>query len=222
MSNRQRLRCGVTAAAVLLVGWAIWQCQRSARLVDIDIDITRWCSFSEDPDAAHDAEREESETSDLGWPLPHTHEESISRPSNPTAVRYERTALFPGVLVDAAAWCLMLFGTGCVVWRWAANARQFRLGTLFSLFVVAAILLGWWKHEHDDRAVLVFGKLVTITFDPPPMLALLLFPWYVYVPVLFGLGCGIYGIGWMGGRILAKMIKGVHHVALPKLRRTDR
>ena len=53
------------------------------------------------------------------------------------------------------------------------------------------------------------------------MLTLLHSPWYVYVPVLFGLGCGVYWVGWIGGGIMVKIVRGIHHVAMSKLRPTD-
>ena len=211
VSKSQLLRCSVTLAAVLLVGWAIWQSQESAHLYLLDRDF--------DGPQSSTASIAPYETQGYGWPLPHALWKETWQSVGLTRVPSDRIAfLFPGVLIDVAVWCVILVATGCVVWRWTANSRQFRLGTLFSLSVVAAILLGWWKYEHDDRTILFMGKPVIVTLDLPPMLALLQFPWCVYVPVLFGLGCGIYWIGWIGGILVGKIVGVIHHVAMPKLR----
>jgi hypothetical protein len=207
------LHCVVTAVAVLWVGWAIWQSQEAEYYrTEGDIKQLQLSISSFDPSF---------DTSAFGWPLPHSLRKVPWDSGNLTTppVPLDRIAfLFPGVLIDVAAWCVILVATGCVVRRWAANAWQFRLRTLFSLAVVAAILLGWWKYEHDDRTVFLFGQPVIVTLDLPPLLALLQFPWYVYVPVLFGLGCSIYCTGWIAGILVGKIVTVIHHVAMPKLR----
>jgi hypothetical protein len=228
VSKRRALRCVITAAVVLWVARALWQSQESARLClvsDFDLPQSVICSF------------DSFERLAFGWPLPHTLKKetlesrtaglqwvglpSVGCPSV-TSDQCERIGLlFPGMLIDVAAWCVIVAAASCVVWRWTANARQFRLGTLFSLTFVVAVLLGWWKYEHDARTILFMGQPVIVTLDLPPMLALLQFPWYVSIPVLFGLGCTIYSAIWVGGRIIGGAIRRVRHVAVPKLQRTD-
>jgi hypothetical protein len=218
VSKSHMLRCGVAVAVVLWVGWAIWQCQCSASLIALDLDITKWCSFSANEDEQQ-ADREEGDTMEVGWPLLHTHEKKTWRSSDPTAVRCDRTILWPGMIFDVGVWCLVLVGTACVVWRWVGHVRQWRLRTLFGIIVVVAILLGWRKYEYDHGIELpgvadVIG--LARYYDAPLVTLLLDFDWYVYVPVLFGFGCGIYWIGWMGGKLLA-WITVNRHVAMPKL-----
>jgi hypothetical protein len=150
----------------------------------------------------------------------HTHQVKSGDTFVPASAKYDRTVLFPGILVDATVWCLVLVATGCIVWRWTAHGRQWRLRNLFGVSVVVAILLGWWRWECDAAAKSLPARYVDLytMYSDAPMLTLLQSPWYVYVPVLFGLGCGIYWIGWIGGRIKAKIIEGIHHVAMSKLR----
>jgi hypothetical protein len=207
MSKSKLLRLGLTVAAILLVGWGMWHCQGHSRLLDI-----RW------------VDGRDVATFDRGGPMFHTHEivswafdrVSFSR----RAALDDRTAIFPGALVDVTVWCAVLIATGCVVWQWAAYGRQWSLRTVFGIFFVVAILLSWWRTECNIAAAQVPAKYadVFIVLSEAPMLTLLRSPWYVCVPVLFGLGCGMYWAGWIGGSIAAKIIKGIHHVAMSKLR----
>ncbi len=205
ISKSQLLRCGVTLAVVLLVGWGIWQCQSHRSLLDLQMFYP----------ASH------VKTSEYGWPMFHTHEiETADDIFVPASARYERSALFPGVLVNASVWCLVLVATGCVAWRWTAHGRQWRLRTLFGVSIVVAILLGWWRWEYNAAVRFFPPKYAGLytTLSDAPMLTLLYSPWYVYIPVLFGLGCGIFWIGWIGGIIVSTIGRVIHHVAMSKLR----
>ncbi len=133
ISKSQVLRLGITAGVVLLVGWGMWQCQDGHRLLD--------CRTFYPSDYFH--------TSEYGWPMFHTYEIVTGDVFVPRSARYDRTPLFPGVLVDPAVWCLVLIATGCVAWQWTAHSRQWGLRTLFWVSVVVAVLLGWWRWEHD-------------------------------------------------------------------------
>jgi hypothetical protein len=201
-TKRGILRCGITLTVVLAVAWAIWRCQQFV--------LGAPCLLP------------------AGWPMPHTRHPILS---NVKAIVIDGTtypvpSLLPGALVDIGVWCLILIGTGCVAWRWTANAHQWSLRTMFGVIAVVAILLGWWKYEHDALATWLSAHGVNftevddemVTDSGVPLLALLQFSWYVYVPVLFGLACGIYWIGWISGRIIGRIITMVHHVAMPKLR----
>jgi hypothetical protein len=143
----------------------------------------------------------------------HTHEAETWKTLTPLS--YDRSALFAGMLVDICVWCVMLVATYCIVWRWAANWRQFRLRTLLAIFAVVAVLLGWWKYEHDDPGVRFLGA-IALDVCYVPMLVLLQFPCYVYIPVLFSLGCSVYWIGWIGGRMATKLVQMVCRRAMPK------
>lgn len=76
---------------------------------------------------------------------------------------------------------------------------------MFGVSAIVAILLGWWKYEYDHGIELpaAADAIGLARYYDAPLVTLLDFDWYVYVPVLFGLGCGIYWIGWMGGKLLA-------------------
>ena len=202
ISKRQLLRIGVTTGAILLVGWGVWQCQGHCRMQYETV-------FGRD-----------ALTSEYGWPMPHTRLIDFSVGWAFGSAQYGRTTLYPGVLVNASASCLVLVATGCVVWRWTTCGRQWSLQTVFGVFFAVAVLLGWWRWEYDTAARNVPAGYVFVyaMFSDVPMLTLLHSPWHVYVPVLFGLGCGVYWIGWLGGIIVAKIIKGTCHTAMSKLR----
>jgi hypothetical protein len=209
ITKTQWLRLGITGAAVLLVGWGMWRCQGHSigQLTPV------WST------------RRYAEMSDYGWPMFHTHEVAswdmpTRYPYTPTNAQHDRTSIFPGIVVDVCVWCLAVLGTACVVWRWTAHARQWSLRTVFGVFCVVAVLLGWWRTEYNIAIKVVpprYPELYTV-YAEAPMLTLLQSPWYVYVPVLFGLGCGIYWVGWIGGAIAAKIIGRIRHVAMSKLR----
>jgi hypothetical protein len=209
-SKGQLLRLCMTGAAVLLVGWGMWQCQGHRA---VSIALVRDRHYARD-----------DETSENGWPTFHTRQ-TTSREFDQTSwaetsVECERTAIFPGALIDVSVWCVVLIATGCVAWLCVAHGRQWSLRTVFGVFFVVAVLLGWWRWEYNIAAAQFparYAYLYTV-YSEAPMLTLLNSPWYIYVPVLFGLSCGIYCTGWIGGSVAAKIIKGVHHVAVSKLR----
>lgn len=205
VSKSKLFRCGATIAAVLTVGWGIWRCQDYRRFAPIPHvqplnDVFRIWALG---------------PVDLGWPMPHTREPQTLKASSPSSAQVQQTFLTPGLFIDVAVWGVMLAGTTWIVWRWSANPRQFRLRTMFALSAVAAVLLSWWKCEHRSPATSL-GELDTF-IENLPMLALLQFPWYVYVPVLFGLACGICLVGWASGRIMLGLVQVVRHVGMPKL-----
>ena len=151
--------------------------------------------------------------------MPHTHHPLVFRVT--IAGASGPANLLPGAIIDVAVWCLILTATICVVWRWTANGRQWGLRTLFSVFVVAASLLGWWKYERDLFASRYSVELsdsdvseFTVA-DELPLLVLLLFPWYVFIPVLFGLACSIYWVISIGGVIATRVIRMGSHAAAP-------
>ena len=136
-------------------------------------------------------------------------------------VSYPVKSFVPGAIIDVAVWCLILIATICVVWRWTANVRQWQLRTLFSVFVVVASLLGWWKYERDLFASryhveLRGSDLSEFTLiSELPLLVLLRFPWYVFIPVLFGLACSIYWVIWIGGVIVTRVFRMGSRAAAP-------
>ena len=73
-------------------------------------------------------------------------------------------------------------------------------------FFAVAVLLGWWRWEYDTAARNVPAGYVFVyaMFSDVPMLTLLHSPWHVYVPVLFGLGCGVY---WIGCSVASSWLK---------------
>ncbi len=207
ISKNQFLRLGIAGAAVLLVGWGMWQCQSHLCLLDSQMFYPS----------------DYVDTSEYGWPMFHTHEIKSGDTFVPASARYERSALFPGMLVNASVWCLVLIGTVCVVWRWTGHGRQWRLRTLFGVVLVVAILLGWWRWERDVAAKVVPLKYIEfcLVYSDSPMLTLLHSAWQVYVPVFFGLGCGIYWVGWIGSSAAVKIVRGTRYVAMSKLRSTN-
>ena len=158
--------------------------------------------------------------------MPHTPHPLVARVTIVTleGKSYPIKSLLPGTIVDVAVWCLILIATICVVWRWTANGRQWQLRTLFGVFVVVASLLGWWKYERDLFASRLLGDSVELTESDVteltvaselPLLALLRFPSHVFIPVFFGLACGIYWIVWIGGVIVTRVIRMGSHAAAP-------
>lgn len=204
ITRNQWLRCGITAAIVLTVGWGIWRCQTDRRFADVGVPSRRTL-------ALEIATGELSFTSwPNGWPMHHSCVATVLNSRTAAVVRHERTVFWYGMITDVGTWCVMLIGAGWIAWQWSGSPRQFRLRTMFALCAVVAFLLGWWKYENDSRPG------VGIVLGNRPMLELLFSPWYVYVPVLFGLGCGIYWTGWVASGSLRRIARAVHFAAPPK------
>jgi hypothetical protein len=110
-----------------------------------------------------------------------------------------------GVFVNVASTLILLVGTtiACQLWcRRAADWWQFSLRDLLAFLSIAAILLALWQND-----VWLSQQLAARIGTSAPYLngGIRYEPWYVQVPILFGLGCVIYSAGWMATKFLLAM-----------------
>jgi hypothetical protein len=110
------------------------------------------------------------------------------------------TALNWGALAaDVILWAAVLAATVYVSWRAIRSRLKFSLASLFVATTAAALILAWWRVECVYWSKLVvpeppsfFGTFEYFTppYEPDtPMLRLVRFSPYIYVPVLIGIAC---------------------------------
>jgi hypothetical protein len=107
-----------------------------------------------------------------------------------------------GTVVNVMVLVILLAGTAvaCELWRRRTiRAWQFNLRNLLAFLTIAAILLALWQNDVwlSQQLAARIG-----TSDPYLNDGIRNEPWYVQVPIFFGLGCVIYSAGWMATKLL--------------------
>lgn len=119
------------------------------------------------------------------------------------AIETDYNWLPAGVLVNIVALLIVLLGTvlACELWRRRAGRWwQFNLRDLLAGVTIAAILLAL-----DQNKIWLNEQLSAMFRGSTPYLnaGIRYEPWYVQAPLLFGLGCVIYSIGWLATKLLS-------------------
>lgn len=112
-------------------------------------------------------------TASQGWPC-------YMRQTRPVTQWFVLPAVY-----NLVSCSILVFCTRFVVENWRRNHWQLRIGSLFRLTAVVAILLAWPKFPSWLRESTHFRPI------PPWWL-----PWWLCLPLLIGLACTLYAIGW--------------------------
>jgi hypothetical protein len=110
---------------------------------------------------------------------------------------------FVGVFVNVVSLFLLLSGTTvtCELWRRRpVRAWQFNIRDLLTGITIAAVLLTLYQNE--IWLSWRFSEMLRGS-NSPWNARIGDLPWYVQVPILFGLGCVIYSAGWMATNLLS-------------------
>jgi hypothetical protein len=159
-------------AAVLYVGWGLYTVQfRGFYGVDGDVWFDSTTSFTD---------------SKYGWPVLFvTRTETYEMVASRFIQHISDEVGYCALAADAALWLAMIAATVYIARRALWSGWRFRLSSLFAVTTAAAVMLAWWRVE---RARWVVIPLLQAEVGAP-LLRLLDYSPFVYVPVLFGVGC---------------------------------
>jgi hypothetical protein len=124
-----------------------------------------------------------------GWPVFFvTRHENVFRARIPV---YHYEFAYRALAVDAGTCLAIMAATIYIARRALWSGWRFRLSSLFAVTTAVAVMLAWWRiegtewymHNEPDLTRLLQSEVGT------PLLRLLEFSPFIYVPVLFGIGC---------------------------------
>ena len=165
-------------AATALVAWGVWESQHWGCLVDVG----PLCFHS-----FNDAWK-------YGWPVFCMFQERSGDVFVPASTQIHNTFMPWGLAADIVAGCAIVMATFVVLWRACSRRFQFGVGFLFSCTTAVAALLSWWRVEYQSSPLYDPNRYVLSNpLAETPMMRLLTFRPYIYVPVLLGIICLVLG-----------------------------
>jgi hypothetical protein len=165
-------RCFGLLAAVLYVGWGLYTVQLRGYYGGADyywFDPFTSCTYTK-----------------YGWPnyfMTSTETAAVVRSRSVQHTSHEVGCC--ALVADAASWLAMIFATGYISRRALWSGWRFSLASLFAVTTAVAIMLAWWRVERAQWHVMPLLQ----DDVGSPLLRLLDFSSFVYVPVLFGASC---------------------------------
>jgi hypothetical protein len=102
-----------------------------------------------------------------------------------------REIAYRALAADVALWLAMMAAAVYIARRALWSGWRFKLSSLFAVTTAGAVMLAWWRIERAGWYVRGASELTSLwqAAAGKPLLRLLDFSRYVYVPVLFGAGC---------------------------------
>jgi hypothetical protein len=117
-----------------------------------------------------------------------------SKPIYSTSTHHS-TWYLPGLLLNGSLFLTIIASTAFACARWRRRALrwwQFRVLDIFALIGIVGVLAGLYRVERDFRQW--WERIVEYAQFAYRIQEL---PWYVAGPLLFGIGCLIYAVGWL-------------------------
>jgi hypothetical protein len=129
-----------------------------------------------------------------GWPvffLTQSETFSIDDSISPFTRQISCVIAYRVLAADVALWLAMVVAAVYIARKMLWSGWRFNLSSLFATTTVMAVMLAWWRVERADWQSGGSPELTALwnASAGTPLLRLLDFPPYVYVPVLFGMGC---------------------------------
>jgi hypothetical protein len=163
--------CGLLAAG-LFVAWGLYSAQfRGYYGIDADAWFDPLTSFTD---------------SKYGWPVFFvTRSETYDMVAPRFVLHVSNEVGHYALTADIALWLAMMAATVYISRKALWSGWRFNLSSLFAVTTAAAVMLAWWRVERANWVVIPLLQAEV----GAPLLRLLDYSPFVYVPVLFGAGC---------------------------------